>query len=303
MLVAKVDLARLGEILTHARSPLFALAVIAQAVATFANALRWHKILGKIDSPGWLAVLKLLWLGLFFNQVLPSGVGGDAVRAWRCRRLGMRFGTAVRSILIDRACGYGVLVAIYAACLPALLRVIHEPLQRHTLVGVLAMATGALVSMFLLDRLPARVVRHRAVEPFAELARDARRILLDPRRNPWLIPLSIVSVGLSVLAIDLAAASVGVVLSYGDWLMIVPPVTFIQLLPISLAGWGIREAAVVVMLAGFGIPAATAFAASLAMGVSLLVVALPGSIIWTGGWDVGDGAEPTPASSQPAPRA
>ncbi len=294
LLVARVDPGQLGAVLAHGSLLPFVMALVALVAAIPVNALRWRLILAGNRSPGWTTLLKVLWLGLFFNQVLPSGVGGDAMRAWRCRRLGIGLGVAVRSILLDRACGYGVLVALYAACLPALLRVIREPLQQRTLVGVFGAAAVGLVALFVLDRLPAGMVRLRAVQPFAELSRDARRIVLDPQRIVGLLLLSSVGIGLSILSIELVASSVGIAIPFVEWLMIVPPVTFIQLLPVSLAGWGVREAALVVILAAFGIPAATALAASLAIGISLLVVALPGGLIWASNWDLGVGAEPTP---------
>jgi hypothetical protein len=52
--------------------------------------------------------------------------------------------------------------------------------------------------------------------------------------------------------------------------MVVPPVTFIQLLPVSLAGWGVREAALVVALGSFGLAAEAALAISILVGLCLI---------------------------------
>jgi len=70
----------------------------------------------------------------------------------------------------------------------------------------------------------------------------------------------------------------------GTWLIIVPPVSLIQLAPVSLAGWGLREAAMVVVLAGFGVSAAAALAISVLMGLALIVLGLPGGLIWLVDW-------------------
>jgi uncharacterized membrane protein YbhN (UPF0104 family) len=66
----------------------------------------------------------------------------------------------------------------------------------------------------------------------------------------------------------------------------VPPISLIQLVPISLAGWGIREAGMVVILAGFGVPAEAALAISVLMGLLLLAIGLPGGLIWLTNWDI-----------------
>jgi uncharacterized membrane protein YbhN (UPF0104 family) len=62
--------------------------------------------------------------------------------------------------------------------------------------------------------------------------------------------------------------------------MIVPPVILIQLLPISLGGWGVREAVLVVALASFGVPAEAALATSVLLGLCFIVISLPGGLIW-----------------------
>ncbi len=300
VLVAKVDRARLGAVLAQATLVPFALAVVALAAATLVNAWRWHAILGKSVSPGWVRLLKLLWLGLFFNQVLPSGVGGDAVRAWRCRRFGISLGTAVRSILLDRACGYSVLVLLYAVGLPYLLPRFPDALQRVTLIGLFALAAGGLVALFVIDFLPRPLVRLRLLWPLTELSREARRVFFD-RRSVYLLGLAAIGMGLSIFSFALAAQSVGVRLPVADWLVVLPPVIFIQLVPVSLAGWGVREVALVVILAVYGIPAAAALAASLAIGLSQIVVGLPGGLVWIGNWDVAGRALPRPAAAPDIP--
>jgi hypothetical protein len=92
----------------------------------------------------------------------------------------------------------------------------------------------------------------------------------------------------------LVAYSLGVDLPFSSWVVIVPPVTLIQLVPVSLAGWGVRELGFVVVLAGFGIPAEPALAASLLIGLCMIVVGLPGGLLWLTGWDV---ARATPSKS------
>ena len=73
--------------------------------------------------------------------------------------------------------------------------------------------------------------------------------------------------------------------------MIVPPVALIQLLPVSLAGWGVREVVLVVALASFGVPAEAALATSVLLGICMIVIGLPGGLIWLVNWDI---AQPSP---------
>jgi uncharacterized membrane protein YbhN (UPF0104 family) len=292
-LATRVDLGRAAEIMGRASLPLLAAAIAAMMAANLVVALRWHVILSaEAPSPGPGTLLKIVFVGLFFNQVLPTGVGGDAVRAWRCRKLGIGLGAAIKSILLDRACGYLVLVAVYAVSLPSLLRILPEGGQRGGVVAVLGAALFGLLALLSLDYLPRPMLRLRVIAPLAELSLESRRLFTRPSRCGAVLGLSAVTIGLTILAFKLVADAVGIRLSLWSWAMIVPPVSLIQLLPVSLAGWGLREVVLVVALASFGVPAESALAASVLLGLCSIVIGFPGGLIWLAGWDI---ARPMPA--------
>jgi uncharacterized membrane protein YbhN (UPF0104 family) len=111
--------------------------------------------------------------------------------------------------------------------------------------------------------------------PFAEVSRASRRLFRDPGRCGAVLGFSIITIALSVLALKFVGDAVGSPLPLGSWIMIVPPVTLIQLVPVSLAGWGVREAALVVALGWFGVPAEMALAISVLVGLCLILWACP----------------------------
>jgi uncharacterized membrane protein YbhN (UPF0104 family) len=271
----------------QAAPPLLAAAFVVLLATSTVVALRWHLILSaEAPSPGAVALLKIVLVGMFFNQVLPTGVGGDAVRVWRCCRRGIALGVAVRSILLDRACGYLVLILVYAANLPSLLRILSDPRQKVAIVAVLAAGLLGFVALLLLDCLPQFLLRLGLIAPLAALSRETRRLFMEPARSVAVLALSAVTMGFTILGFKLVADGVGSHLPLGNWIMIVPPVILIQLLPISLAGWGVREAVLVVALASFGVPAEAALATSVLLGLCLVASGLPGGLIWLGNWDI-----------------
>jgi uncharacterized membrane protein YbhN (UPF0104 family) len=287
VLATRIDLSRAVEIMGQAAPPLLAGAVVVLLAASAVVALRWHLILSaEAPSPGPAVLLKIVLVGMFFNQVLPTGVGGDAVRVWRCCKLGIALGPAVRSILLDRACGYLVLILVYAASLPGLLRILADPRQKTAVVAVLGAGLLGLAALLTLDCLPRWLLRLRLIAPLAELSRETRRLFGHPGRCAAVLGLSAVTIGLTILGFKLVADGVGSRLPLGSWIMIVPPVTLIQLLPISLAGWGVREAGLVVALASFNVPAEAALATSVLLGLCLIAAGLPGGLIWLANWDI-----------------
>lgn len=285
----------------RASLPLLAITLVTLLAANLFVSLRWHVILSaQVPSPGVGRLLKITFVGLFFNQVLPTGIGGDAVRAWRCRKLGIRLGAAIKSILLDRACGYLVLVVIYSASLPSLLSILPEPRQRASVVAVLGAALLGLLVLLFLDCLPRAMLRLGVIAPLAELSRESRRLFTHPRRCGIVLGLSILTIGLTILGFKLVADSVGSHLSLANWIMIVPPVSLIQLLPVSFAGWGVREVVLVVALAPFGVPAETALATSVLLGLCLIIIGVPGGLLWLTDWDIARSDQNVSVSQAPS---
>jgi hypothetical protein len=286
-LAARFDLGRAANLIGHASLPRLAAALTALLAANALVALRWQLILSFASpSPGPAALLKIVFVGLFFNQILPTGVGGDAVRAWRCSKLGVGLGAAVKSILLDRAWGFSVLVILYVAVLPNLLQALPEARERAGVVAVLAAAVAGLLALVSIDCLPRPLLRLRMIAPFAELSRECRRLFMYPTRCGAVLSLSVFTIGLTVVAFELIADSIGSRLSLGIWTTVVPPVTLIQLVPVSLAGWGVREMALVVALGSFGVPAEVALATSILLGLCAILAGLPGGLIWFTNWDL-----------------
>ena len=124
------------------------------------------------------------------------------------------------------------------------------------------------------------------IAPFAELSREGRRLFMHPGRCGAVLGLSVFTIALTIVAFKFIADGIGSRLPLGIWTMVVPPVTLIQLLPVSLAGWGVRETALVVALGSCGVPAEAALATSILLGMCMILVGLPGGLIWLVGWDI-----------------
>src|SRR5438552_17034047 len=96
-----------------------ALAVLITIGQVFIGALRWREISAQCQAPLTdLLAFRYNMIGAFFNQTLPSSIGGDAVRLWLVQRGGAGWRVATYSILTDRAVGLIALALIIVASLP-----------------------------------------------------------------------------------------------------------------------------------------------------------------------------------------
>jgi len=101
------------------------------------SALRWREIVAVCGAKLPRAtILRYIFIGQFFSQVLPSTVGGDAVRIWLVARGGAGWPAAIYSVLIDRLIGVSMLAIMVVACLPWAFNLVHDPVARAALALV-----------------------------------------------------------------------------------------------------------------------------------------------------------------------
>ena len=248
----------------------------------------------------WLAVIKaagsrldvktactLVFIGNFFNQLLPSSIGGDAVRIWCAYRAGMSFSTAANTVIIDHACALFALLLLSAAGLPWLFEIVTDPAARWALSAVIIAGVAGFGVLLALRVLPQPIANWRVARALLGLAALARRTMSQARYALLIIFMSVVSItGFSII-VFLIARAMQIEITLRDCVLLVPPVLLITVVPVSIAGWGVREGAMVVALGFVNVPAGPAFAVSMVFGLILALASLPGSVLcWLSGYSV-----------------
>jgi glycosyltransferase 2 family protein len=218
--------------------------------------------------------------GLFSNLFLPTVVGGDIVRATlAARALGRAEAVVLGSVadrLIDFA-GLGLLIAGGVIVAGAELSGWAGPLT--AVVGIALIGAGALLLPLALRRplarWPARVRRRvgRSLVALRRLARQPRTALIA-----LLLSLSMQSVFILISA--WLGHAVGAHAPLWAWFVAWPLAKAAGMLPVSLGGLGVRDAALAGLLVPLGVPAAFGLVASLAWNAVLIGGALLGGVLW-----------------------
>src|ERR1700724_2362456 len=95
------------------------LAIATTFLQIFVGVLRWREISAECGAPlGTRQAMRFNLIGAFFNQTLPSSIGGDAVRLWLVARGGAGWRAATYSIFVARAIGLIALAIIFFATTP-----------------------------------------------------------------------------------------------------------------------------------------------------------------------------------------
>lgn len=274
----------IGEAIRHLggiRAPWLFGGLLLLGLGIFLAGLRWAAVLDGMGIGIRLReVFRIVLVGLFFNQALPSTIGGDAVRAWQIHRVVASVGLALRSVILDRLAGLVGLILLVAAVLPFLFQITASSVAHGTMMGLIALAVTGLTMVLVFDRLPMAALGGRIYESLVHLSKDARKLLLASRRAPLVLGFSTFIHVLSALTVFCLAQGLGIAIGIVECLVLVPPVIMLMVLPISLAGWGVREGA---MIAAFGfvdVPASEALLLSIAFGLAVLLTNLPGGAVW-----------------------
>jgi uncharacterized membrane protein YbhN (UPF0104 family) len=249
-----------------------ALAISAPQMALLAY--RWRLTARRLGMAiSFRAAVSEYYLGCFLNQVLPGGWLGDASRAWRHGRAGPETGVgpAVRAVVLERASGQVVMASAAALSLASLPLTFGAARPAALLLATLGVIGGVIAWRLLAARLPRG--------PLGALWRDARSALLA--RDVFALQLVTAAlVTASYLATYLVAArAVGVGTPLATLLPLVAPVLLSMLIPATVAGWGVREAAAAGLWSAVGLTAEDGVAISAAYGLLVLLSTLPGAVV------------------------
>jgi len=281
LLLWKVDLAELGAQLASMSPSWLALALAAQLTGIIAVGWRWRLVLAALEQAIALgAAVRNVAVGTFFNQTLPSSIGGDAIRMWEARRHGLPLRESVTSVIVDRLLGLAAVVVMLIAGQWFYFSVVPDPRMGWGLAAVTLAGMAGFVVLFLIARFVPEGFGGRIGGALVKLSLDARSLALHPVRSLQALAVAValqVCFGAIVYCLGRAADA-----PLGLWqaVLLMPPVALFSMLPISIAGWGTREGAMVVALGLVGVGSADALAISLAYGVIALLAGLPGGILW-----------------------
>lgn len=303
LLLRKVDIAAAWQA-AQSLSPLaFVATLVLLAIQLAVCGWRWRMVVKALGAHISLAKATIVFaIGSFFGLVLPGAVGGDVVRMWTTHRAGIPLSVAVDSVILERLATVLALVALVTVSEPLLAARVPNPeslwlFPALTVLGVVG--TGV---MMLLDRLPRTLQQWRVMRGLARLAADTRTLYLNPGKALPVLAVAIIGhINLGIAAYVLAKG-LDIQISLVDCVVLFMPAVLVATLPISIAGWGAREVAMVALFGYAGVPAPQALALSILFGMASLVVALPGGLLWltmSKRRPVESAAGPVPESERP----
>jgi uncharacterized membrane protein YbhN (UPF0104 family) len=285
LLLKHVDFSAAGALLRSGRGvTALALAVAVLMVQAALAALRMDWLMRLLGTRCALGQGFAVWMiGLLVSQTLLTFIAGDAARIWQLIRRGHGRRVASSAIVLERALGFAVLLAMVLACEPVLLAqassaAVHTGLMilaALCMAGIAAFAGSAFLGA-VQNFLPPWLRQRRLIAIALDIASVARHL-----GGAWKLATAIVVASAvmhlgNVLAIFILAQAAGVDVGFIATAAVALPAMLVTLLPIALAGWGVREGSMIVGYGLFGVAPAIALAVSIAFGLTMLIASLPG---------------------------
>jgi glycosyltransferase 2 family protein len=272
-LASRINIASLGWI---------GVAIAVTFFQIFVGVLRWREVSVECGAPlGAMQAMRFNVIGAFFNQTLPSSIGGDAVRLWLVARGGAGWRAATYSIFVDRAIGLIALAIIIVASLPWSYNLISDPHGRSALLFVDFAALVGGVGFLILGRLPwPWLKRWWGTHHLHACSVIANRVIFSRVHGPKIAVLSLLVHVLAVVIAWCVVQSIAAPVMFGQVFQLVPPVMLITMLPISIAGWGVREATMGLAFGYAGLMTNEGINVSLLFGAVSFIVGAVGGLVW-----------------------
>ncbi len=247
------------------------------------RAYRWQSLLliQKLRAP-LSKLISLYFIGTFFNTVLPTGIGGDVVRMYELSRHSSQSTESISTVLVDRLCGFLVLFAMASLALIFSYRLIPAVVSAIIIVITLISILGVWIAF------NETVWRWLKRMPLLSWLLEMRRVQefhtsIQAYRTPATSRALLASLAFNILLMVfnyLIALALGVRISPWYFLVFIPIISFLLILPVSLSGIGVREGGYVLLFAQAGVPNSLALAMSLCVYAITVATGLLGGLLY-----------------------
>lgn len=279
MVTAFIYIADLGKIvsyLTSLGSLSVALIFLCILLSVIISGLKWHALL-----PNKLSIIKITRIfniGLFFNNFLPSSIGGDGMRIYLINKEGIRKSTSASSVILDRLfasltlAGLGFFSSIFAT---------HFNIIAFLMFAVLFIIVGIMITLILKGWIPSFINKKESkiknkLLAFIEAAKEIRNNKAAIIKNLILGAIFQIFVALVIGAIffGLNFEVLGII----DLIYLSTATSVLAMVPLGLNGYGLREGAYIYLLQAYGYTISQALSISVIFAVMVSVFSFLGGL-------------------------
>lgn len=277
LLLIRSDLGTFWHILTGAAVWPVALSLLLMPPFLLIKAWRWRLLMVelKLEPPPMRDITALYTIGIYLGAVTP-GQAGDFVKAWYLRERGQPLAPALLSVMLDRLFDLLVMAALATLGIFALGQWLPRREMQTLLVIVMVVGLGTATVLlavrgprqWLLTRVLPLLLPRRLHASLLRWNEQFSSLSLHPRLALLVAVASLISAGFTFWRLWLLFAALDVLIPLYIVVGVSALIAILQVLPISIGGVGVRDAALIGVLAPYG------YSTEQALSVSVLFLLL-----------------------------
>ncbi len=281
-IASRVDISAALDLMAAADLSLLVVAMVVSFAIVFADGAFWTASMSIVGCRiAFRPAVVFSLVGWFFANLAPSTVGSDLFRAAQMRLAGVSVEKSVRLVAAARLMSFASLLAVIGAGLPFALSLAMPAAEKVALVAVFGGALAAFIAFALsgpsLVRLLGRFSGGKT-RLVAALSDDTRALLLRASPASWFYLTA--QHLLRVAGVAAVAAALGVTVDLVTLFALTPAALLVAMIPVSIGGWGVREASLVHFLGFAGVVPSAALAISIVYGLTRIVIGAVGGVVW-----------------------
>ncbi len=283
----KIDFHQFGATLRNARLDILAISFAVLWIGHYICIYRWRMLMRPLMPVLTLGRLFGIYcIGLFFNLTFPTVVGGDVVKMYYAGRPSKSYAQSFAATFLDRDAG--MLAMMIIACTATLVypvAVPHVPVSAIVWLAFAAFILGnigifspyfhRLLTRFLLRLHLSRIAtKVDTISNAFQIMGKHKSVLI------WSLAISFLNQLLVIANTWIMALGLRIQVSFSSFLIFVPVITLISMIPISLNGMGLREYAFYSLFGAIGVLRASCLALGVLTSITIFLTSIPGGILY-----------------------
>ena len=283
----RVDFYQFADIMRGAHIGLLISAFLLICLAHFVCVLRWRILMRPLmQSPTISRTCGIYCIGMFFNLTFPTIIGGDVVKVYYVGKQSGTYVESFASVFLDRDIGMFAMMII--ACCAVLFHPVSIPgipimlilwsVFILFIIGNIAIFTPRFHKLLYSTLLK---YKHEKSAVKIDSIAKALRITVGCPATLWKsLGISFVNQFLGCAAVWIIALSLNIHLSMFYFLILVPVITLISMIPISLNGMGLREYSFMSLFGAIGVAGESCIAMGFLVSFIVILSSLPGGVVY-----------------------
>lgn len=286
-LFRKIDFSEFGATLRNARLNVLVVAFLVLWIGHYICIYRWRMLMRPLMPVlSTLQLFAIYCIGLFFNLTFPTVVGGDVVKMYYAGKPSKSYAQSFAATFLDRDAGMFAMMII--ACVAVLVYPVDVPGIAVSLIIWIAFAGFVIGNIGIFSPYFHRLLT--GILHKLHLSKIAKKVdtissafqIMGKHKSVLVLSLLISLINqLLVIAVTwIMALGIGIDVSPSYFLIFIPVVTLISMIPISLNGMGLREFAFVSLFGAIGVSKHSAMALGILSSITTVLSSLPGGIVY-----------------------